>query len=358
MPKNLYLRAGIYWARFKVGGQEYRESLRTRAERVAVKRLAALREQIENQAVYGIAGPVAWQDAVVSWSENVGPGLSDRTFSRYACSLRQLRAQLDPLSVQEVTAELLKDMIKARRRSGVQNATIRRDLTALGSVLNHAADEGWIEESPTASLNRRRIVPEKTAVLMLPQEASIALVYARLPSRMRDLCDFTRETGLRLDEACTLSHAHVDRVERTITVVRGKGSRTRVVPLSAVAEAIIDRQPRYIGKPWAFWKNKGERLTNVSSRIGDCMRRVARKAAREKVEFHPFSHHDFRHLFAVESLRSGRLSIYDLQGELGHGTITVTERYLAFLTPEQVKAAKSTVAQRGAQTPRSETATA
>ena len=28
MPKNIYLRAGIYWARFKVGGVEYRESLR------------------------------------------------------------------------------------------------------------------------------------------------------------------------------------------------------------------------------------------------------------------------------------------------------------------------------------------
>jgi integrase/recombinase XerD len=28
MPKNLYLRAGIYWARFKVRGVEYRESER------------------------------------------------------------------------------------------------------------------------------------------------------------------------------------------------------------------------------------------------------------------------------------------------------------------------------------------
>lgn len=355
-PKNLYLRDGIYWARFKVGGVEIRQSLRTRAERVALKRLAALREQVEDQAVYGIAGPIAWPDAVVSWSERAQGNLGELSYARYLCSLRQVRSHLDGLSVQEVTAEVLKELIKARRRAGVKNATIRRDLTAIGSVLDNAADEGWIPDNPAAALNRRRIVPEKVERIVLPQEASIALVYARLPERIRDLCDFTRETGLRLDEVTCLRHAAVDRLERTITVEKGKGDKTRVVPLSALAEAIIDRQPRYIGKPWAFWQGKGERLTGISSRMGGFMRRVAQKAARDSVEFHAFSHHDFRHLFAVEYLRQGRGSIYDLQGELGHGTITVTERYLAFLTPEQVKAAKSAVAQRGAQLLRSEAA--
>ena len=356
MPNNLYLRAGIYWARFKVRGQEYRQSLRTRSERVAVKRLAALREQVEDQAHYGIAGPVAWPDAVISWNEAVAGGLGERTFARYVCSLRQLRSHLDPLSVQAVTADTLKDIVKARRKAGVKNATIRRDLTAIGSVLNHAADEGWIDENPAAALNLRRIAPERTVPIVLPQDASVALVFARLADRVRDLCEFTRETGLRLDEAISLRHTAIDRTERTITVQHGKGGRLRVVPLRAAAEAILDRQPRFIGKPWVFWKDKGERLTDVSSRIGDCVGRVARKAARDGVEFHRFSHHDFRHLFAVEYLRLGRGSIYDLQGELGHGTITVTERYLAFLTPDQVKAAKSLVAQREAQPPRSEVA--
>lgn len=358
MPKNLYLREGIYWARFKVRGQEVRQSLRTRSERVAVKRLAALREQIEDQAVYGIAGPIAWTDAVVSWAEQAAADLGDRTYARYTCSLRQLRNHLDPLSVQQVDADKIKDIIKARRRAGVKNATIRRDLTALSSVLNHAADEGWIDDNPAATLNRRRIVPERTVRIVLPQEESIAQVFPRLPGRIRDLCEFTRETGLRLDEATGLGHASVDRLERTITVLRGKGDKTRVVPLTRAAEAIIDRQPRFIGKPWVFWQGKGERVSGVSSRIGGYMRRAAQKAAREKAEFHAFSHHDFRHLFAVEYLRSGRGSIYDLQRELGHVTITVTERYLAFLTPEQAQRAKQGVAQHGAHAPRSEAAEA
>lgn len=348
MSKNLYKRGDAWWARFKVRGVEYRQSLRTSSERIAVKRLTALRQEIEDRAIYGIAGPIAWQDAVVSWNASIGDSLGDRTFARYAVSLRQLRAHLDHLSVQQVDAELLKEIVKSRKRVGVKNATIRRDLTALSSVLNHAVDEGWVTDNAAATINRRRIVPERVARIVLPREDMMALMFPRLHARIRDLCEFTRETGLRRDEATGLKHSAVDRAERVITVENGKGEKVRAIPLTAAAEAIMDRQPRFIGKSLVFWTGSGKRLANVSSRLGACMRRAAQRAAREGAEFEPFSHHDFRHLFAVEYLRHGRGSIYDLQGELGHDSIATTERYLAFLTPDQARAAKAGVAQRGA----------
>ncbi|WP_174297249.1 tyrosine-type recombinase/integrase [Sphingomonas bacterium] len=313
-----------------------------------MKRLAARREEIEDQVVYGIAGPVSWLDAVVSWSPEAQRALGDRSYVRYLSSLRQVRAHLDSLSIQEITTDVLKELIKARKRAGVKNATVRRDLTAVSSVLNHAVDEGWISENPSEGINRRRVVPERQVRIVLPREDMMAIVFPRLADRIRDVCDFTRETGLRLDEASSMKHAAVDRTERTITVEEGKGDKVRTVPLTATAEQIIDRQPRYIGKPWVFWQDKGERLKEVSSRITGACRRAAQKATRDGVEFQGFSHHDFRHLFAVEYLRRGRGSIYDLQGEMGHTHISTTEGYLAFLTPEQARAAKSSVAQRGA----------
>lgn len=347
MSKNLYPREGIWWARFKVNGVEYRQSLRTRSERVAEKRLKALRESIEDQAVYGIAGPKSWPEVVVSWNEAVADSLAERTFKRYATSLRQMRSFLDGLNVQEITSDTLKEMIKARRRGGVKNATIRRDLTALSSVLNHAIDEGLISDNPALEINRKRVVPERKVRIVLPQEEAMALIFPKMASRMRDMCEFTRETGLRLAEVTNLRRTEIDRRGGVITVTSGKGDKTRAVPLTVKAASIIDRQPAYIGKPWAFWQDEGSQMANVSSRIGAIMRRASRKAAQEKREFHPFSHHDFRHLFAVEYLRNRRGSIYDLQGEMGHDSISTTERYLAFLTPDEAKAAKHGASQIG-----------
>ncbi|MBB4153124.1 hypothetical protein GGQ80_001012 [Sphingomonas jinjuensis] len=50
------------------------------------------------------------------------------------------------------------------------------------------------------------------------------------------MCEFTRETGLRLAEYVELRHVALDRVERTITVEKGKGNKLRVVPLTAQAD--------------------------------------------------------------------------------------------------------------------------
>lgn len=311
--------------------------------------MKARREEIEDRAVYGIDGPTSWPATVVSWNENCANSIAAKTFTRYASSLKQMRAFLDQLNVQQITADTLREMIKSRKRSGVTNATIRRDLTALSSVFNHAMDEGWITENPALVINRKRIVPEKVIKIVLPQPETIAEVFPKLPERIRDMCEFTRETGLRIDEVISLRHTDVDRVGRFITVGAGKGDKVRAVPISVAAEKIMDRQPRYIGKPWVFWKGSGAPFADVSSRIGGYMSRAAQKAAREGREFRPFSHHHFRHLFAVEYLRNGRGSIYDLQGEMGHDSISTTERYLAFLTPEQEKAARHGVAQNQAQ---------
>ncbi len=86
--RGLYKRNGIYWARFKVRGHEYRLSLRTRTQANAERRMKALKQQIEDTAYFGASDPVAWESAVVSWA-NAWPrlGIKHRTGARYAQSL-------------------------------------------------------------------------------------------------------------------------------------------------------------------------------------------------------------------------------------------------------------------------------
>lgn len=344
MPKGLYTRNGIYWARFKVRGIEYRESLRTRSVAVAERRLKAAREAVEDRAFYGAHEPVSWPAAVVAWDAWVKrQGKRPATIKRYLVSIIQLRPWLDDKDVQRIDGDLVRQIVRERARQGTTNATIRRDLSALSSVLDCAIDEGWITENPAHSYDRRRL-KENREPITLPDDASIAAVGA-LGSRFVDMALFARLTGMREEEIASLRHDQVDKDRRAVSLTHTKGRRPREVPISADALAILEKQPRFLKSPYVFWRGAGERFKFVGSQFYATTGRVARKAAQEGREFRRFRFHDLRHLFAVEFLRERRGSIYDLQLILGHTSIKTTEDYLAYLTPEERHAAKQGVAQ-------------
>lgn len=354
MPKNLYLRNGILWARFKVAGVEYRESLRTRSVSVAEKRLKARREEIENQVHYGIAGPMSWEGAVIAWDEAMTQEVrnktkSEKTVARYKTSLRECRTWLDGREVHEIDAERIRDLVKGRKELRVTNATIRRDLTAIASVLDLAIEEGWLEsDSNPARAHSRKRLQERRDPIVLPTDSDIKLTIGRQSTRFGDMMLFARETGMREEEIASLEHGMLDLVGRHATIV-GKRNRMRTITLTRRAVEIVQRQPRHLRCPFVFWhleegkdgKPTARRYRNVASNFGDYTERAAARAKKAGVEYRRFNFHALRHLFAVEYLRSGRGGIYDLQRELGHSSVKTTEIYLAFLTPEQAAAAMS-----------------
>jgi integrase/recombinase XerD len=330
MP-NLYKRGETWWARFKVAGVEYRRSLRTAVRGEAERRLRALRKDVEREALFGIAAPQTWRAAVLAWNAEATSDLSPKTVKRYLVSLGQCRSILDPLNLRQIDVPKLRELVKARRINGATTATIRRDLTAISSVLDHAIGEGWIEENPTLTIRHKRM-REKRLAISLPLEEEIALLKGAAPERFADAMELARETGMREEEIFGLTWRQIGSSEITIY---GKRNRLRVIPLTRRARQIIERQARHIKAPFVFYHGDGERWKSPASRFGDIRRRLARKAA----HFHGFRFHDLRHLYAVEYLKARRGSLYDLQQLLGHESVKTTEIYLAFLTPEQVKAA-------------------
>jgi integrase/recombinase XerD len=198
MP-NLYKRGETWWARFKVRGIEYRRSLRTATRSDAERRLKALKKDIEEEARFGILPPQSWQDVVLSWNAHAVSDLSPKTLKRYLVSLRQCDQWLNGQQIQRIDIQKLREMVKGRRINGASTATIRRDLTAISGVIDHAIDEGWTDENPTLTLRHRRM-REKRDPIVLPDEAEIALVKAQRLHRFADAMDFARETGMREDE--------------------------------------------------------------------------------------------------------------------------------------------------------------
>lgn len=279
--RGLYQRNGIWWARFKVRGHEYRLSLRTRSERVAERRLKIERQRIEETAYFGATDPVSWQSAVVSWASSWPRlGIKPKTGARYTQSLACVRRWLDDKQVHEIDNALLREVARARARHGITNATVRRDLTAISSVLGHCVDEGWIEENPAHMMDRSRF-KERRLPIVLPRPDSIAQVFAE-KSRFIDMAELSLETGMRQEEVAALEHDRVDRKRMAATLEETKGNAVRQVTLSARAIEIIDRQPRHFRAKWVFWHGNGERYLNVDSSFYALVKRVARKAAQSE----------------------------------------------------------------------------
>ena len=86
----------------------------------------------------------------------------------------------------------------------------------------------------------------------------------------------------------------------------------------------------------------GSRFFNVSSRFSHLIHKVEKIALASGRPFRRFRFHDLRHLFAVSWLKAAG-SLYSLQHQLGHRSISATEWYLPFLSPAEQHAVKNGV---------------
>jgi integrase/recombinase XerD len=333
-PANTYWRGPVLWARFTVAGVTVRASLRTGDARVAARRVKELIEAQKAAAHFGETA-VDWERAVTDWAQHIAKQVSAKTARRYATSLEQCRPFLTGKLISEIDRKALQSMVTQRRQI-VSNATIKRDLTAVSSVLEYAAGQGWTEANP--ALVVAKSIAERRDPIALPEEASIRLLLARSNELWRGFIVAARLTGLRQDELCGIRRRDFDPVALTLYVPKAKGNRPRTIDLTRSAADVLAIQPPS-AKTDRIFHYADAPIGNPSERFRHLVERAQKAAQREGVEFAPFRFHDLRHLYAVEYLRAGG-SIYRLQQQLGHSSITTTEGYLRFLTPEQRDEAK------------------
>lgn len=346
-PEGCYWRGSTLWARFTVAGKEYRFSLKTGDPIVARSRQAAEHARITAVASFG-DDRKRWEDALQEWGSYIVHHIGERTFKRYLNSLDIIDPHLSGLFVDEISDETVAGIIKARRAKKLTTATIRRDLTALSSVLAFAVDEKWRKGNPALEAMQSRRMKERRDPIVLPEDRDIAIAVDRAPGNLKFLIRAALLTGCRQEELVTLERRHVDFARKAISVL-GKGNKRRDVSLTDEAVALFREIPVSMATRLVFWHSEGRPYRNVPTRFSLYGRQLAKEAADSGGEFRRFRFHDLRHRFAVDYLRSRRGGVYMLQQELGHTSLKVTEMYLAFLTAEEAQAAKDATAQNTAQ---------
>lgn len=328
-PKYTYWRQGVLWARFTVNGHEYRGSLRTNEPKVARARVAKLREKEIGAAAFG-EDRKTWEQACIEWGTHIVNEVGRLTAKRYICSLDQVKPFIAGRFVDEISKTDVLAIVKARRLKRRTNATIKRDLLAMSSVLKFAEMHDWRVGNPAFLI--MQTMSEKRDPILLPTEPDYDHILTCLTKPFADLVRAGRLTGCRISELVMAERQNFNARAGTL-LVTGKGNKRRSISLDQPAIDLIQSLPAAIGSKRIF-HNGGASLHNGSFVFSKATKAAQKKAQKEGRDFTGFRFHDLRHWFAVQWLRDGR-SIYDLQQHLGHTSVSTTEIYLQFLTVEE-----------------------
>ena len=207
-------------------------------------------------------------------------------------------------------------------------STVARRAAALRRFYGFLLDEGLRGDDPSAALPRPvlqrplpRILDEHEVEAMFT--AAEARAASGEPKAVRDLAllELLYGSGLRASELVSLPRRAV-RPGQPYLMLRGKGDRERLVPVSTRAEAAVAAHLAASPSPgnWLFPGGKTH-LSRV--RLFQLVRAMAAAAgiAPERV-----SPHVLRHAFATHLLAGGA-DLRVLQSLLGHADIATTQIY-------------------------------
>ncbi|MEL6598705.1 MAG: site-specific tyrosine recombinase XerD [Pseudomonadota bacterium] len=219
---------------------------------------------------------------------------------------------------------------------GLARATRARRLSAIRQFHRFAFLEGWRTDDPAAQIKgpgRARHLPKTISEGDVDRLLDAARRTGRRPAdRLRNTCllELLYATGLRVTELVSLPVAAV-RGDPQMILVRGKGGKDRMVPLSPDAQTALrawlqerDATEEATGQPSKFLfpsRAKQGHMTRV--RFFTLIKEIAVEAGLSPAAISP---HALRHAFATHLLANGA-DLRVIQMLLGHSDISTTEIY-------------------------------
>lgn len=265
--------------------------------------------------------------------------LKPKTHHRYKTSILKLAETFGGHWWDAVTKDALLAYIADRKADQIKISTIQRDLTALSQVAEFAIDRAWAGTNPVSQLPKRPL-RYKTPVFKRPGKRSVELGIECCHGNLKPLARFLLATGMRLMEGASLTASQIDKRRKVATLTDTKNGNARTVSLNSTAMGILAGRDGDILFP-AIDRVTGEPRVykQASTNWATAQARAVEKAKEQGWKFERFRLHDLRHMFAIDYLANGG-NIYQLQLELGHGSIKQTEQYLQHLSSEEQMRAK------------------
>jgi integrase/recombinase XerD len=252
-------------------------------------------------------------------------GASRHTLAAYRSDLERASEAMSGVLGAATTEDLSK---LGAKWAELAPSTVARRSAALRRFFGFLMDDGLRSDDPSEALPRPRlerplprILDELEVTRMF--EAAEDRATSGHPTSVRNLAllELLYGSGLRASEVVSLPRGAI-RPDQPFIILRGKGSKERLVPISSRAQNAVRHWIKIApgGSPWLFPSSKSY-LSRV--RLFQIVRAMAADAgiAPERV-----SPHVLRHAFATHLL-SGGADLRVLQSLLGHADIATTQIY-------------------------------
>lgn len=252
-------------------------------------------------------------------------GAARNTLLAYERDLRGASNLLEG-NLARATADELKRLAEAWMP--LKRATVARKAAALRRFFAFQVDEGVRSDDPSAALPRP--ASERPLPRILDHRAVDAL-FAEIERRKADggaaalrlaaLIELLYGSGLRATELVSLPRNAVSS-DRPFLILKGKGGRERLVPISDRARAAVAEHAAHVPRDSLYLFPSGKKhLSRV--RLYQMVRELAADAGIPPERISP---HVLRHAFATHLLEGGA-DLRAVQMLLGHADIATTQIY-------------------------------
>lgn len=237
----------------------------------------------------------------------------------------------------DATQSIVEDYLIGCEAEGLAVSTRARRLSAIKQLYRFAFEEGWRSDNPAVQIKgpgKPKRLPKTLSVENVDRLLHAARTHGRDTARNTCLMELLYATGMRVTELVSLPIAAA-RGNPQMLLVRGKGGKERMVPLSAAAlNAILDwLDVRDTAEDLA--KRKGipasKFLFPSRSKDGHLTRHrffalIKELAVAAGISPDSVTPHTIRHAFATHLLAGGA-DLRAIQTMLGHADLATTEIY-------------------------------
>lgn len=299
----------------------------------------------------------------------VEDGLSLNTSLSYRKDLELFLSFLLPKNIEIETADtdIIKEYLYELNQKKLKPASVARKISCLKSFYNFLRDENFIKFNPAIGLEapkREHKIPKfLSEEEMLKMLNEINSDKSEFGIKLSCMLEVMYAAGLRVSELVSLPMEAIydsDEAFKTHLMVKGKGNKERIAPLSKAAVAKLFQYIAlrkifgYGNSKWLFVgkikasKKEGEADfkkadsnlkqaalsdTHITrQRFHQMLKELAVRVGIDPKKVHP---HVIRHSFATHLLNSG-VDLRVLQELLGHSDIATTEIYTHILNSKLV----------------------